>query len=153
MTQSRKEKDLNRKLTLQCYNKCLLYGKGFKDNIGTLLVTVIQKPRALLNIQLIYYEKCPGSKFALANLQDIMAEENIKDKIHIFILSEEQEAKNLRITGSPTIRINNKDVDPSLEKSATFSLKCRSYSCNGKVTGWPDKELIRRSLREATKKD
>lgn len=138
-----------------------VYGRGFKDNEGELFVKITQNPRLTFNIQLIYYERCPGFKYALSNLEDTMIEEGIKDAINIIKLSNLQEAKNLKVIGSPTIRINNKDIDPSFQKSANLSfpsngfpsngLQCRSYSSEGKTMGWPSKELIRDALRKAKK--
>lgn len=128
-----------------------IYGKGFEDNKGELSITVNQTPQLTFNIQFIFYEKCPSYKYALKNLKEVMAEENIKDEVSIIRLTDLQEAKNLRVVGSPTIRINNKDIDLSISKSANFSLKCRNYSFNGETTGWPDKEMIKEAFSRPTK--
>lgn len=128
-----------------------IYGKGFKDNEGELFVTITHKPRLTLNIQLIYYEKCPSFKYTLKNLQDTIIEEKINDSIHTIKISNLQEAKNLNVPGSPTVRINNKDIDPSFKKTTSYSLRCRSYSYDGKVMGWPGKDMIRKALRKARK--
>ena len=128
-----------------------IYGKGFKDNKGELVITFNHKPLLTFNIQFIFYEKCPSYKYALKNLQEVMIEENIKDEINIIRLSDLQEAKNLRVIGSPTIRINNKDIDMSITKSTNFSLECRNYSFNGENTGWPNKEMIKEAFLRSTK--
>ena len=126
-----------------------VYGQGFKDNGGEILVTLTQKPMPIFSIQLVYYEKCPNFKHVLKNLKDALTEEKTNAQIQIIKLSNLQEAKNLQIIGSPTIRINNKDIDPPIKKSTDSSLKCRSYSYHGKITGWPPKELIIEALRKA----
>ncbi len=128
-----------------------IYGKGFKDNNGDIVVTLALEPRISYNIQFIYYEKCPGYKRALINLQKAMKEEKIDDDVVIIKLNSVQDAKNLRITGSPTIRINQKDVDPFLKKSKSFGLQCRMYIYDNDTFGWPGKEMIKIAFQEARK--
>lgn len=124
-------------------------GEGFNDNEGELLVTFKQTPRIILNIDFIYCEKWPGFKETIVNLEEVLIEENIKDEVRVIKLSHLQEAKDLKFIGSPTIRINNKDIDPNAKETGEYCLKSRSYSFKGKVSGWPDKELIRNAIRKA----
>ena len=103
-----------------------VYGQGFKDNNGEILVTFTQKPMPILSIMLVYNDNCSDFGHALKNLKDALTEEKTNAQIQIVKLSNLQEAKNLHIIGSPTIRINNKDIDPSIKKSTNYSLKCHS---------------------------
>lgn len=59
------------------------------------------------------------------------------------------EAVAKRFLGSPTIRINGMDVDPSAEQRADFGMQCRVYLAGGKYTGMPSKEMIGTALRKA----
>jgi hypothetical protein len=59
------------------------------------------------------------------------------------------EAVAKRFLGSPTIRINGMDVDPSAAPRADFGMQCRVYLAGGKYTGMPSKEMIRAALRKA----
>jgi len=130
-----------------------VYGPGFNDNSGEILVTIAQKPMPILRILLVYHEKCPNFKNVLKDLKDALTEEKTNAQIQIVKLSNLQEAKNLHIVGSPTIRINNKDIDPSIKKSSNYSLKCRSYFYHGKITASPPKEFIIEAIRKAKKQE
>lgn len=125
------------------------YGKGFKDNLGEIVVSITQKPRESLNIQFLSYKKCPNSKLAYINLEEALKEEGIEEWIQIIKVENEQEAKNLQLSGSPTIRINGRDIDPLFIDTKNYGIYCRSYSINGTTTGWPDKVLIKEALQKA----
>lgn len=125
------------------------YGKGFKDNLGEILVSITQKPRESLNIQFLFYKECPSYKLAYINLEEALKEEEIEEWIQIIKVENEQEAKNLQLSGSPTIRINGIDIDPASINTKNYGIHCRNYSINGKSTGWPDKVLIKQAIQKA----
>ncbi len=60
------------------------------------------------------------------------------------------EAVAKRFLGSPTIRINGMDVDPSAEHRADFGMQCRVYLAGGKYAGMPSKDMIRSALLRFT---
>lgn len=126
-----------------------IYGKGFKDNLGCILVNIVQVPKKTLKIELIYYKYCHGFKYALENLEEVIREEEIDEPIFIIKLTNKNEAKDFQLAGSPTIRINNKDIDSTLKKTSELGVFCRVYDINGEKTVWPGKELIRNAIKNA----
>ena len=59
-------------------------------------------------------------------------------------------ASELRFLGSPTIRINGRDVGGESEKAESFALSCRLYP-GSKEVGLPPAEMIHRAVLEAGK--
>ena len=53
--------------------------------------------------------------------------------------------------GSPTVRINGIDVEPSARMSDQFGLMCRTYLDGQRRKGIPSRELIRKALLEASR--
>ena len=51
--------------------------------------------------------------------------------------------------GSPTVRINGIDVEPSARMSDQFGLMCRTYLNGTKREGVPSIELMRQALEQA----
>src|SRR5258708_21877074 len=61
------------------------------------------------------------------------------------------EAEALRFIGSPTVRVNGLDVEPEARVVHHFGMGCRSYLDNGRRSGLPSVDLIRRSLPDMLK--
>ena len=55
-------------------------------------------------------------------------------------------AVSIGFLGSPTVRINGVDVEPSAHQRTSFGLMCRTYEGNG---GVPPEELIDRAITES----
>jgi len=54
-----------------------------------------------------------------------------------------------RFLGSPTVKINGIDVEPSARTSSQFGLMCRTYLDGTNRDGVPCIELIRQGLEQA----
>jgi hypothetical protein len=99
-----------------------------------------------MRVELLWWEGCPSTPEALADLQRVLHEEGVDAQIEqVEVLSDEQ-AREERFPGSPTIRINGHDiVDP--EEAEPFSLTCRVYRLrDGRVSPTPDPEDIREAV-------
>lgn len=63
----------------------------------------------------------------------------------------DDEAMRLRFLGSPTVRVDGVDIDPSAENRDDFGLQCRLYVVGGRLEGAPPTDSIASALRrEAT---
>jgi hypothetical protein len=80
----------------------------------------------------------------------VLRENHIKVTLHNMRIDSRDEAVAKRFLGSPTIRINGMDIDPSAEHLADFGMQCRVYLDGGKYTGMPSKEMIRSALLRFT---
>lgn len=102
-----------------------------------------------MKITFLYYEDCPSHEEALQRLRSVMAEEAIEAEIDIRKVETETQAQQLRFTGSPTIRINGRDIDPP-PAEADYLLTCRVYRLeDGRFSPLPSPDMIRRALRTA----
>jgi hypothetical protein len=68
---------------------------------------------------------------------------------HDFVWTED--AEKLRFLGSPSIRINDLDVDKSARKSTDYGIMCRVYITESGMSGYPPVNTIREAIREANK--
>ncbi len=79
-----------------------------------------------------------------------MKEEGIDAKIEVLKVEIPEEAERQRFFGSPTIQINDRDIDP--QSSPHYALSCRAYRLEGgRISPLPSVEMIRRALRAAAK--
>ncbi len=93
-------------------------------------------------IEFLFWEGCPSHERALGDLIQLMDEQGIeRDHLQISELHTESDAQNRRFIGSPTIRIDERDiVDPGNEP---YGLDCRVYHHrDGRVSPLPDPQTL-----------
>src|SRR5258706_500461 len=73
-------------------------------------------------------------------------------EIREVLVSDARMADQLRFCGSPTIRINGRDVGGEARNAQTFALSCRLYA-GSKQVGLPPAGMIRRAVLEARQRD
>ena len=100
-----------------------------------------------MRVELLYWDGCPSHPEALAELRAAMSELGLDpDAIDVREIDTDDAAQADRFTGSPTIRIDGRDVqDPGGEPAA---LTCRVYHLrDGRVSAIPDPEDLRDALQ------
>jgi hypothetical protein len=103
-----------------------------------------------LHIEFLYFRGCPNHEAARKLLVEVLRENQLKITLHNVRIDSHDEAVAKRFIGSPTIRINGMDIDPSAEHRADFGMQCRVYLAGGQYTGIPSKEMIRSALLRVT---
>lgn len=98
-------------------------------------------------IEFLYWPDCPSHHDALRRLHEVMAEMGLDQPITEIEVSTEEEAEQLQFPGSPTIRVNDVDVDPEGAALMEVSLTCRLYRLeDGRASPLPSRGMIRRAL-------
>ena len=99
-----------------------------------------------MNIEVFFWEGCPSHPEALALLRDVIEERRISAFVELHEVFTQAEAVELAVPGSPTIRVDGVDVDPS-GASAPPALTCRIYYLpNGRVSPIPSREQLEEAL-------
>ena len=101
-----------------------------------------------MNIELLYFEGCPHWEAALEELRDLLAGMRVDDEVNLIEITSREEAEDMWFPGSPTIRIDDEDIDPEMPDTA-FSLDCRIYDVEGEPSGRPPKEWIIAAIEAA----
>lgn len=101
-----------------------------------------------MTIEVLYVADCPGHPAALRLVRDALAAEGITARIDEVLVADERAARKLRFCGSPTIRLNGKDVDADSGGQKVYGLNCRWYFGSNQ-NGVPSVEMIRRALLQA----
>lgn len=101
-----------------------------------------------MHIDFLYFEDCPSHEAALERLRGVLAEEGVEAGIEVTEVENEEQAQDLRFVGSPTIRVEGRDIDPPREQS--YALTCRAYQLeDGRISPLPSEAMIRSALRSA----
>jgi hypothetical protein len=100
-----------------------------------------------VTVEFLYWAGCPSYPEARELLEAVLRGRGVDVPIHIREVLTQEEAQELSFPGSPTIRVNGRDVDPAGENEPP-SLSCRIYNLpNGRVSPVPTREQIEEALR------
>ena len=103
-----------------------------------------------MRVSFLYYEDCPSYDLALERLREVMDEEGIPNEVEVIKVESEEQARKLRFVGSPTIRVDGQDIDPSSD--SRYALTCRAYHlADDRISPLPSKDMIRRAFRPSAK--
>jgi hypothetical protein len=97
-----------------------------------------------MRVEFLYFEGCPNHLPALERIKEILQEESCGAEVREILVSDLQAAQSAKFLGSPTIRVNGLDIEPTARERRDFGLMCRRYS-----GGIPSHELIRTAVRSA----
>lgn len=101
-----------------------------------------------MRIEVLYVAECPSHPAAVKLVKDVLRVEGIAAEIREVLVKDDRMATDLAFCGSPTIRINGRDVAGEPCKAKTFALSCRLYPGSTEI-GLPPAEVVRRALVEA----
>lgn len=99
-----------------------------------------------MKIEFLYFKDCPGHESALALLEQILSDSYTAASIEKIEITTPELAIQHRFLGSPSIRINGKDIE-GREKASEYGLKCRIYQDTW--TGVPFEAMLCKALQEA----
>jgi hypothetical protein len=100
-----------------------------------------------VKVELLWWEGCPSHPETLADLRAVLHDEGVDAEVQLTEVETDEQARNERFPGSPTIRLDGEDAFPA-EPGEPFSLTCRIYRLrDGRVSPTPDPEDIRAALR------
>lgn len=101
-----------------------------------------------MKVEVLYVSECPSHPAAVKLVRDVLAAHGVATQIHEVLVRDEGMANELKFPGSPTIRINGKDVAGESQADKNFALSCRLY-LGSKQIGLPPAEVIHRAVLEA----
>lgn len=101
-----------------------------------------------MKIEVLYVADCPSHPVAVKLVSRVLAAEGVSADVREVLVEDESMAKELRFSGSPTIRIDGRDVVGETEAPSNFSLSCRLYG-GSQMAALPPAEAIRRAVAEA----
>ena len=102
-----------------------------------------------MKVELLYFDGCPSYETTYENVKAVLREERIEAEVEWVKVESAGEAERRRFLGSPTLRIDGADVEPSARSDTSYGLRCRVYAIDGDLVGSPSREMIREALRAA----
>jgi hypothetical protein len=101
-----------------------------------------------MRVEVLYVAECPSHPAAVKLVRDVLNPEGVEAEVREVLVTDDSMATELAFAGSPTIRINGRDIAGEYSREKAFGLSCRLYP--GSVqTGLPPSEMVRRAVVEA----
>ncbi|GAB4449215.1 MAG: hypothetical protein Kow00120_19440 [Anaerolineae bacterium] len=103
-----------------------------------------------IKVDFLYWPECPSHPEAWALLQRLLDETGVAAEVTRRVIETDAEAEATRFVGSPTIRVNGRDVDPRGAEGMASRLTCRLYFReDGRPSAIPTETMIRNALTQA----
>ncbi len=101
-----------------------------------------------MKIEVLYVPDCPHHPSAVKQLREVLLAEGVRTEIIEVAVTDAKAAEEFRFRGSPTIRINGRDIAGESHLPESFALACRMYP-GAKAAGVPPLEMMQRAVHEA----
>lgn len=100
-----------------------------------------------MKVEILYFEGCPNYRAARALVERAGSEVGVETELELIEVPDPESAQRLRFLGSPTIRVDGRDVEPGAERRSDFVLACRVYRLAAGLAGLPDEGWLRERFR------
>lgn len=97
-----------------------------------------------MKIELLYFDDCPSWRTGLDHLRSALSDTGIDETVELIRVETDEEAEAWQFQGSPTIRVNGRDIFPTGHDN--YALGCRVYQTPDGMRGWPTVEMIKDAI-------
>ena len=102
-----------------------------------------------MKVEILYFAGCPNRPPAVGHVLEALQQEGVSAELVEVEVNDAATACVTGFPGSPTIRIDGRDVESAARSTQAFGLMCRTYIDDGYRAGVPPIEWIRSAVREA----
>jgi hypothetical protein len=100
-------------------------------------------------VELLTTPDCPHRDAALALVRRICGQLDGHAEVQVVEVPDQPAAEQARFLGSPTIRVNGRDIEPGAEWNYEYVHGCRLYQGQHSLRGLPEEAWLRHALQQA----
>jgi hypothetical protein len=100
-------------------------------------------------VDLLFFEGCPNHARARDLVESVLSDNGITAEIRDVEVIDAADAHAKKFVGSPSVRVDGVDIDPSATVLDNYGMMCRVYRQKGSLIGVPPREMIERALENA----
>jgi hypothetical protein len=101
----------------------------------------------VVRVEFLWFDGCPSHVPARALLDSVVADIAPGTTVEAIDASHPDVAAAHRFPGSPTIRVDGIDIDPSFTDPGDYTPRCRLFRTADGLRGVPPREWIEAALR------
>jgi Alkylmercury lyase len=90
-----------------------------------------------MTIEVLYFDDCPNHDGFVPHLRELLAEHGVAADVTLRRIDSDADAQRFRFLGSPSVRVDDRDVEPGADARTDFGMKCRLYRTPDALTGVP----------------
>ena len=98
-----------------------------------------------MRVEVLYFDGCPTYMSATRNVSEVLSERGMDAEVEMVAVNSDEDAERRRFPGSPTIRVDGRDLFPVSERGI-WALGCRTYATPEGLKGYPTTEMIQNAL-------
>jgi hypothetical protein len=92
---------------------------------------------------------CPNRDAAIALVHRVCAQLDSPVEVRVIDIPDQQAAEQARFLGSPTIRVDGRDVELGADRCVEYICSCRLYQGQHSLRGLPEEAWVRQALQDA----
>jgi hydroxyacylglutathione hydrolase len=100
-------------------------------------------------IEVLYSDGCPCYREAVALVERVRDEFGVTSEVRAVLIADQEAAERARFPGSPTVRVDGRDVEPGADPPTEITLDCRLYRHPHRLAGQPPEQWVRDALLKA----
>ena len=101
-----------------------------------------------MKVEVLYFKGCPNHLPTVKRVRETLHGMGLHDEVREIEVDTYEKAEASGFLGSPSVRINGVDIEPSAREAKMFGLTCRTYIDGATRTGLPSRELISAAIAE-----
>lgn len=102
-------------------------------------------------VEVLYFDGCPNHVEVVALVERLSGELGLDPEVRLVNVPDPDTAERERFLGSPTIRVDGRDVEPGAAERTDFVLSCRVYRTRDGLAGQPSESWVREALEAAAR--
>jgi hypothetical protein len=106
-----------------------------------------------MTIELLYLAGCPHHSATVDLVQSVMECEEMAGDLHQVLIRGPADANAHDFPGSPTVRVNGRDIEDIACERLGVGFACRTYVVEGKPQGVPPRSWLEEAIRTARKRE
>lgn len=103
-----------------------------------------------MKVELLYFQGCPGHEPTRELLREVVEALGVEAEIVEIDVVDAAMAERERFLGSPSVRVDGRDVEPGADERTAFGMSCRLYGSKGvPPQGWIEAAILGAGSYEA----
>ena len=98
-----------------------------------------------MRVEVLYFDGCPNHAPTVRLVRSVAEELSLNVEVEEVRVRHVEDAVQLRFLGSPSVRVDGIDIEPSARDKDVYAFACRVYDGHGT----PPRELLVAALKEA----
>jgi len=104
------------------------------------------RPDAGPRAEVLAFAGCPNAQPTIELVERVILELGGNAELELVEVRDADEVEALRFLGSPSVRVDGRDVEPGADERTDFAFSCRVYRTESGYSGQPSKDWIRAAL-------